>query len=107
MGTHPIFESDFDCLTAMSEKVLFKLLLVGESAVGKSSILLRYTSDKFSESYTNTIGVDFKVKKMQKRNLDITLQLWDTAGQERFRTITGTLFKDSIMEHTGWWLCLT
>jgi len=95
MGTHPIFESDFDCLTdfcKMVEKVLFKLLLVGESAVGKSSILLRYMDGKFEESYTNTIGVDFKVKKVQRQNTDVTLQLWDTAGQERFRTITGTFY---------------
>lgn len=53
----------------------------------------------FLESYTNTIGVDFKVKKVQRQNTDVTLQLWDTAGQERFRTITGTyVFKPFILK---------
>lgn len=49
-----------------------------------------FTNGEHLESYTNTIGVDFKVKKIQRRNKEVTLQLWDTAGQERFRTITGT-----------------
>lgn len=72
---------------------LFKLLLIGNSAVGKSSILLRFSDNIFNESFLPTIGVDFKIKTCQMQGKTIKLQIWDTAGQERFKTITSSYYK--------------
>ena len=72
---------------------LFKLLLIGDSGVGKSSILLRFADDTFSESYMSTIGVDFKIKTIQHENDTVKLQIWDSAGQERFKTITAAYYR--------------
>ncbi|XP_060111623.1 ras-related protein Rab-18-B-like isoform X2 [Heteronotia binoei] len=70
-----------------------KLLLVGDSAVGKSSLLLRFTEDHFEPYLNPTIGVDFKVKKMVVGDLPLQLAIWDTAGQERFRTLTPSYYR--------------
>jgi Ras-related protein Rab-1A len=67
---------------------LIKLLLIGNSGVGKSCLLLRYSENNFTENFFNTIGVDFKIKTIKLDNKIVKLQIWDTAGQERFRTIT-------------------
>ena len=72
---------------------LFKLVIVGNSGVGKSSILLRFSDDQFNESYLTTIGVDFRFKTLNIDGKTIKLQIWDTAGQERFRTITNAYYK--------------
>ncbi|PAA90314.1 hypothetical protein BOX15_Mlig001100g1 [Macrostomum lignano] len=72
---------------------LFKLLIIGDSGVGKSSLLVRYTDDTFSGSYITTIGVDFKIKTIEVNGVRVKLQIWDTAGQERFRTITATYYR--------------
>ncbi|CAK84586.1 unnamed protein product (macronuclear) [Paramecium tetraurelia] len=72
---------------------LFKLVIIGNSGVGKSSLLIRYADDKFSENYISTIGVDFKFKTFQLDGKGLKLQIWDTAGQERFRTITNSYYK--------------
>lgn len=72
---------------------LFKLLLIGDSGVGKSSILIRFTDDSYSEAFISTIGVDFKIKSIELDGKHIKLQLWDTAGQERFRTITSSYYR--------------
>ena len=72
---------------------LFKLLLIGDSGVGKSCLLLRYTDEQYSERYISTIGVDFKIKTMEIDSKTVKLQIWDTAGQERFKTITPTYYK--------------
>ena len=68
-------------------------MLIGDSGVGKSSLLLRFTSDLFSDSYSCTIGIDFKVKTIELNGKKIKLQIWDTAGQERFRTITASYYR--------------
>lgn len=70
-----------------------KLLLIGDSAVGKTSLLLRYMDDKFSQSFVSTIGIDFKVKTTTIDGQPVRMQIWDTAGQERFRTITTSYFR--------------
>ncbi len=62
---------------------LFKLVLIGDSGVGKSCLLLRFADDKFTNSYITTIGVDFRFKTIPVNNKTIKLQIWDTAGQER------------------------
>ncbi|VEU23020.1 DEKNAAC104082 [Brettanomyces naardenensis] len=77
----------------MDYDYLFKLLLIGSSGVGKSSILLRWTDSRFSKFYVSTIGVDFKIKTIQLDGKTVKLQVWDTAGQERFRTITSSYYR--------------
>lgn len=72
---------------------LFKLLIIGDTSVGKSSILLRFADNLFSGTYITTIGVDFKIRTMEINGEKIKLQIWDTAGQERFRTITATYYR--------------
>ena len=77
----------------MDYDYLFKILLVGDSGVGKSSILLRYTDNEYKPEYISTIGVDFKIKTIVDCDKTIKLQLWDTAGQERFQTITSSYYR--------------
>jgi len=72
---------------------LFKLLLIGDSGVGKSCLLLRFADDTYTESYISTIGVDFKIRTIELEGKTIKLQIWDTAGQERFRTITSSYYR--------------
>ncbi|XP_031625973.1 ras-related protein Rab-35 [Contarinia nasturtii] len=72
---------------------LFKLLIIGDSGVGKSSLLLRFADNTFSNSYITTIGVDFKIRTVDIEGKRVKLQIWDTAGQERFRTITSTYYR--------------
>ena len=72
---------------------LFKLLLIGDSGVGKSCLLLRFADDTYTESYISTIGVDFKSRSIKLDGKTIKLQIWDTAGQERFRTISSTYYR--------------
>ena len=66
------------------EYVLYKLLLIGDSGVGKSSLLLRFSDDSYSESYVCTVGVDFKIKTIEVDGKTVKLQIWDTAGEKFF-----------------------
>mmetsp|Transcript_7027 Transcript_7027/g.10995 ORF Transcript_7027/g.10995 Transcript_7027/m.10995 type:complete len:207 (-) Transcript_7027:284-904(-) len=70
-----------------------KLLMIGDSGVGKTCLLLRYANDSFSPTFITTIGIDFKIKNVEVDGKRIKLQIWDTAGQERFRTITTSYFR--------------
>ena len=70
-----------------------KLLMIGDSGVGKTCLLLRYANDSFSPTFITTIGIDFKIKTVPIDNHVVKLQIWDTAGQERFRTITTSYFR--------------
>uniref|UniRef100_A0A8D8R0G1 Ras-related protein Rab-35 n=1 Tax=Cacopsylla melanoneura TaxID=428564 RepID=A0A8D8R0G1_9HEMI len=72
---------------------LFKLLIIGDSGVGKSSLLIRFSDNTFSGNYITTIGVDFKIRTIDIQGEKVKLQIWDTAGQERFRTITSTYYR--------------
>lgn len=73
-----------------------KLLMVGDSGVGKSCLLLRFVDDKFNPSFITTIGIDFKIKTIELNGAKIKLQIWDTAGQERFRTITTAYYRGAM-----------
>ena len=72
---------------------MFKVLLIGDSAVGKTSVLLRYVDDTFNPEFQTTIGVDFKISTFQLNGKVIKLQLWDTAGQDRFKTIVASYYR--------------
>jgi len=72
---------------------LFKLLLIGDSGVGKSCLLLRFADNTYTDSYISTIGVDFKIRTLEIDGKTVKLQIWDTAGQERFRTITSSYYR--------------
>lgn len=66
-----------------------QIVTLGEANVGKTSIILRYSENKFSENYLNTVGVDFRTKNVEiEGGKQVTLKIWDTAGQEKFRAIT-------------------
>jgi Ras-related protein Rab-8A len=78
----------------MSQKnITLKYLVVGDSGVGKTSLLVRYCEDTFQSDYLSTIGVDFKIKRIEVDGSQVTLNIWDTAGQERFRNITKSFYK--------------
>ena len=75
----------------------YKVLILGDKAVGKSCFLIHFTENKFQEIYLSTAGMDYKYKDvMYEEGKTIRLQIWDTAGQERYRTITTGLFKGAV-----------
>eukprot|EP00998_Keelungia_sp_KM082_P007962 NODE_4148_length_811_cov_56.350877_g4125_i0.p1 GENE.NODE_4148_length_811_cov_56.350877_g4125_i0~~NODE_4148_length_811_cov_56.350877_g4125_i0.p1 ORF type:complete len:225 (+),score=64.62 NODE_4148_length_811_cov_56.350877_g4125_i0:60-677(+) len=73
--------------------LIVKVVLIGDSGVGKSSLLLRFSDDMFDSNYIATIGVDFRISTVERANKIVKLQLWDTAGQERFKTITQSYYR--------------
>ena len=75
---------------------LFKYIIIGDAAVGKSNLLLRYAHGQFKPEYQLTIGVEFGAKNIQIRNKIYRIQIWDTAGQENFRSITRAYYKNSV-----------
>jgi len=75
---------------------LIKLLMIGDSGVGKSCLLLRFSDDSFTTSFITTIGIDFKIKAVEIDGKRVKLQIWDTAGQERFRTITTAYYRGAM-----------
>ena len=81
--------------TTDKPQIKLKLLIIGDSSVGKTSMLLSYTDNYFPESHLATIGVEYKVKEIETDKYNISLQIWDTAGQERFRSITKSFFRNT------------
>ncbi|PFH49628.1 hypothetical protein AMATHDRAFT_112731, partial [Amanita thiersii Skay4041] len=81
--------------TSPQQPINVKLLLIGNASVGKSSLLLRFSDEQWlpEDEATATIGVDFRVHKMEVRGKRVKLSIWDTAGQERFRTITSSYYR--------------
>ena len=80
-----MFQTDYD--------YVFKVLLIGDSGVGKSSLLMRFSDDVFTGNFLPTIGVDFKIRTIQAEGSVVKLQMWDTAGQEKFKTIVSAYYK--------------
>lgn len=76
---------------------LLKFLVLGNSGVGKSCLLLRFCDDTFTPSFISTVGIDFKIRTLKLSNgKRVKLQIWDTAGQERFRTITSAFYRGAM-----------
>jgi small GTP-binding protein len=80
----------------LTRKPQIKLLLIGDSGVGKSCCLLRFSEDSFTPSFITTIGIDFKIRTIELDGKRVKLQIWDTAGQERFRTITTAYYRGAM-----------
>ncbi|KAA8582293.1 ras-related protein Rab-15 isoform X1 [Etheostoma spectabile] len=72
---------------------LFRLLMLGDSGVGKTCVLRRFTESEFDPSHISTIGVDFKMKTLELDGIRVRVQIWDTAGQERYHTITKQYYR--------------
>ena len=72
---------------------VLKIILVGDSGIGKSSLMLRFVDNMYTDTYISTIGVDFKTRIVPYRGKKIKLQIWDTAGQERFRNIVSSYYR--------------
>jgi len=72
---------------------LFKVVLIGDSGVGKSNLLSRFTRNEFNLESKSTIGVEFATKSIQAEGKTIKAQIWDTAGQERYRAITSAYYR--------------
>ena len=73
----------------------FKVAVIGDSGVGKSSIIKRFMYDSYTDQFTTTIGIDYVIKHFDYQNKNIKLQIWDTAGQERFKSITSAHYRGS------------
>jgi small GTP-binding protein len=82
--------------SSANDNSVIRLLLLGDSAVGKSSLLLRFCEGRFENNFVITIGVDFKTKTMNIDGKNYRVQVWDTAGQERFRTITPAYYRNAM-----------
>ncbi|XP_076653102.1 ras-related protein Rab-18-B isoform X2 [Halictus rubicundus] len=88
MAIEPSMDTEQDVLTVL------KLLIIGESNVGKSSIILRFTEGEFYDNMQSTVGMDYKTKQITIDGNTVKLAIWDTAGQERFRTLTPSYYRD-------------
>ena len=78
-----------------SYEQLYKIIIIGDSGVGKSNILCRYLRNEFRQDSKSTVGVEFGSKQLKVCGTNIKLQIWDTAGQERYRSITSAYYKGS------------
>jgi len=81
--------------TDLTNLISLKILLIGDSHVGKTSLLLKYVDDFFPEEHIATIGIEYKDKIINKDGYNIRLQIWDTAGQERFNSITKNIYRNA------------
>ena len=72
-----------------------KVIIIGDSGVGKSNVLLRYSEGKFVENYMMTIGINYVYKVISTEGAKIKLQIWDTAGQDKYKTITKNYYRNS------------
>ncbi|KAK3432203.1 hypothetical protein EUGRSUZ_E03899 [Eucalyptus grandis] len=79
-----------------AEDYLFKIVLIGDSAVGKSNLLARFARDEFYPNSKSTIGVEFQTQKLNIDGKEIKAQIWDTAGQERFRAVTSAYYRGAV-----------
>ncbi|KAK4386748.1 Ras-related protein RABA5a [Sesamum angolense] len=100
-----------------TEDYLFKIVMIGDAAVGKSNLLARFARDEFYPNSKSTIGVEFQTQTMEISGKEVKAQIWDTAGQERFRAVTSAYYRGAVgallvydisrrqtFEGTGRWL---
>ena len=73
-----------------------KVMILGDSSVGKTSLMMQFTEKQHSNSHICTIGVDFKIRTFDRNGICVKVQIWDTAGQERFRSLTTAFFRDAM-----------
>lgn len=73
-----------------------KVMIIGNTCVGKTCFLLRFTDDAFQETFASTVGLDFKVKTLRRGERTVKLQIWDSAGQERYRSITNAYYRTAM-----------
>ncbi|KAL6576798.1 Ras-related protein RABA5b [Orobanche minor] len=78
------------------EEYLFKIVVIGDSAVGKSNLLSRFARDEFDHNSKATIGVEFQTQVMEVDGKEVKAQVWDTAGQERFRAVTSAYYRGAV-----------
>ena len=78
------------------EEYLFKIVIIGDSAVGKSNLLSRYARNEFNLHSKATIGVEFQTQVMDIDGKEVKAQIWDTAGQERFRAVTSAYYRGAV-----------
>ncbi|ERN18297.1 hypothetical protein AMTRI_Chr10g5230 [Amborella trichopoda] len=78
------------------EEYLFKVVIIGDSAVGKSNLLSRYARNEFNPNSKATIGVEFQTQSMEINGKEVKAQIWDTAGQERFRAVTSAYYRGAV-----------
>jgi len=101
----------------MGEACSYKICLVGETGVGKSTLVVRYVLGKFTDYQPTTIGASYMCKKLKVQNKDVKLELWDTAGQERYRSLAPLYYRGAhavivvvdgtkamSAEHARWWI---
>ncbi|KAI7799169.1 Rab25 protein, partial [Triplophysa rosa] len=82
--------------TDLAYNFVFKVVLIGESGVGKSNLLSRFTKNEFNHDSRTTIGVEFSTRSIQVDNVTIKAQIWDTAGLERYRAITSAYYRGAV-----------
>ena len=80
---------------ANNYELLYKIIIIGDTCVGKTNILARYIKDEFRENSKSTVGVEFGTKYLTVKGIGAKIQIWDTAGQERYRSITSSYFRGS------------
>lgn len=78
------------------QEYLFKVVIIGDSAVGKSNLLTRYAKNEFNMHSKSTIGVEFQTQTMEIDGKEVKAQIWDTAGQERFRAVTSAYYRGAV-----------
>ncbi|KAL5798658.1 hypothetical protein ACOSQ2_003478 [Xanthoceras sorbifolium] len=84
------------CQEEESEEYLFKIVLIGDSAVGKSNLLSRFARNEFDNNSKTTIGVEFQTQVVEIDGKEVKAQIWDTAGQERFRAVTSAYYRGAV-----------
>ena len=90
-----LYEADRATYSKTTYDILFRLVLIGDSGVGKTALLLRYTDDTFDPSFMATIGIDFKIKTIDIEGKRVKLQVWDTAGQEQFHSVSWAYYRNA------------